>query len=146
MTGRCCWWDRANTQRSLTISDDGLTLSWKEPSKAMRLSVQTTGRLNGICSGSLTIESIAQKANRVGAMLDPQTGASADILGLGTMRGLRCTMEAIVAETDDLHRGLPTLEERGTVAVSVDLVDTMTLTFTVNGVKTPAIPIRPAQR
>ena len=46
---------------------------------------------------------------------------------------------AIVTETDELHEGLPTIKERGTVAVSVDLVDTMT----VNGVKTPAIQLPP---
>lgn len=38
-------WDRANTQRTLPISDDGLTLPWKEPSEALWLSAQTTGRL-----------------------------------------------------------------------------------------------------
>src|SRR5262249_19125844 len=40
-------WDRAHTQEPLTISGDGLTLSWDSDKQFAWLGSQTTGRLSG---------------------------------------------------------------------------------------------------
>lgn len=136
-------WDRTDTQSSLTISEDGLTLSRRELSEALWLSAQTTGRLrDGICSWEFEIETIANAQIGVGALLDPPDWGFYGYLGAGHNAWAYDTHDgAIVTETKDLHRNLPKIQERGTVSVTVDLVHDMTMTFSVDGVKTPAIPI-----
>src|SRR5690242_5316460 len=55
-------WDRQNTQKLLTISNNGLTLSWKSDEKVAWLGSQTTARLsNGIFWWDFEIESIADR-------------------------------------------------------------------------------------
>jgi hypothetical protein len=65
-------WDRQNTQERLTISDDGLTLSWDTDQEFAWLGSQTTGRLcRGIYAWDFRIDSIADNQIGVGLMLDP---------------------------------------------------------------------------
>lgn len=141
--GRTLRWDRSRASRLLKISDDGSTLSWQEPADATWLSAQTTGRLkDGVCSWEFDIGSIADGQIGVGAMLEPPNWGLFGYLGAGINAWAYDAHDgAIVTETEDLHKNLPTIEEHGTVTVTVDLIRELSLTFSVNGVKAPAIPL-----
>lgn len=82
-------WDPEQTQDDLTISADGLTLSWKNEAKAAWLGSQSTARLrSGIYTWDFEIKELANRQIGVGIMLDPPDRASSAILALGVMPGL----------------------------------------------------------
>src|SRR5437016_8100357 len=141
-------WDRQNTQEPLTISNNGLTLSWKSDLKGdllqpIWLGSQTTARLsNGIFWWDFDIESIADHQIGVGILLEPPDWGFFGYLGAGKNAWSYDAFEgAIVTETKAIHSGLPTIRKRGNVTVHLDLKKKNECVFVVNGVRTPAISL-----
>jgi hypothetical protein len=138
-------WDRGNTQEPLTISGDGLKLSWDADREFAWLGSQTTGRLsNGIYTWDFRIDCIADRQIGVGLMLDPPDWGFFGYLGAGTKAWSYDAFEgAIVTETKAIHEGLPAIRVSGTVSVRLDLQTRNEFVFIVNGVETPRISIPP---
>jgi len=136
-------WDRKNTSKPLTISGDGLTISWESDEQLAWLGSQTTGRLSrGIFTWDFRIESIAQRQIGVGIMLDPPDWGFFGYLGAGRNAWAYDAFEgAIVTETRAIHEALPTIRDRGAVSVWLDLQTKNELVFIVDGAQTPAIPL-----
>jgi hypothetical protein len=134
-------WDRAHTQDSLTISGDGLKLSWDSDKQFAWLGSQTTGRLSGgVFTWDFRIDSIAERQIGVGIMLDPPDWGFFGYLGAGKNAWSYDAFEgAIVTETEATHKGLPTVRDGGTVSVRLDLKVKNECVFVVAGVETPAI-------
>jgi hypothetical protein len=134
-------WDRSHTQEPLTISGDGLTLSWDGDKQFAWLGSQTTGRLSGgVFSWDFRINAIAERQIGVGIMLDPPDWGFFGYLGAGKNAWSYDAFEgAIVTEEEATHKGLPTVRDGGTVSVRLDLKDNYECVFVVDGVATPAI-------
>ena len=134
-------WDRRNTQEPVTISSDGLTLSWETDEQFAWLGSQTTGRLSsGLFTWDFRIDSIAQRQIGVGIMLDPPDWGFFGYLGAGKNAWAYDAFEgAIVTETEAIHKGLPTIRDSGTVSVWLDLKTKNEFVFIVDGVETPTI-------
>jgi hypothetical protein len=134
-------WDRAHTQDPLTISDDGLTLSWATDKQFAWLGSQTAGRLSGgVFAWDFRIDAIAGRQIGVGIMLDPPDWGFFGYLGAGKNAWSYDAFEgAIVTETEATHTGLPTIRGSGTVSVRLDLKTKNECVFVVGGVETPAI-------
>jgi hypothetical protein len=107
-------WDRHTTQEPLTISDDGLTLSWDREKRLAWLGAQTTGRLSGgVFAWGFRIDSIAGRQIGVGIMLHPPDWGFFRYLGAGKNSWAYDAFEgAIVTETKAIHTGLPTITDR----------------------------------
>lgn len=136
-------WDSRNTQRPLAISNRGLTLSWESPMHFAWLGSQTTARLsNGVFTWDFEIEAIADRQIGVGLLLEPPDWGFFGYLGAGKDAWSYDAFEgAIVTETAAIHTGLPSIRERGTVTVQLDLKNKNQCVFIVNGVETPAISL-----
>jgi hypothetical protein len=134
-------WDRAHTQEPLTISEDGLTLSWDSDKQFAWLGSQTTGRLSGgVFTWDFRINAIAKRQIGVGILVDPPDWGFFGYLGAGKNAWSYDAFEgAIVTETKATHKGLPTIRDKGTVSVRLDLKAKNECVFVVDGVETPAI-------
>jgi hypothetical protein len=134
-------WDRAHTQGPLTISGDGLTLSWDSEKQFAWLGSQTTGRLSGgVFAWDFRINSLAERQVGVGIMIDPPDWGFFGYLGAGKNAWSYDAFEgAIVTETEATHKGLPTVRGSGTVSVRLDLKTKNECVFVVGGVEAPAI-------
>jgi hypothetical protein len=134
-------WDKAQTQEPLTISADGLTLSWDSDKQFAWLASQTTGRLaGGVFAWDFRIDRIAERQIGVGIMLDPPDWGFFGYLGAGRNAWSYDAFEgAIVTETEAMHVGLPTVRDGGTVSVRLDLKAKNECVFIVGGVETPTI-------
>jgi len=136
-------WDEQHTQKPLTISKDGLTLSWDSDSKAAWLGSQTTGRLSdGVFTWDFNIDEIAERQIGVGILLDPPDWGFFGYLGAGKHAWSYDPFEgAIVTETKAIHSKLPKIGKRGTVSVRLDLKTKNECVFIVDGKETPAISL-----
>jgi hypothetical protein len=136
-------WDDQQTQKPLTISTDGLTLSWDRDSKAVWLGSQTSGRLSdGIFTWDFKIEDIAERQIGVGILLDPPNWGFFGYLGSGKNAWSYDAFEgAIVTEEEAIHSGLPKIGKSGTVSVRLDLKRKNECVFIVDGKDTPAISL-----
>jgi hypothetical protein len=136
-------WDEEHTQKPLTISQDGLTLSWDSDSKAVWLGSQTTARLSGgVFAWDFQIEEIAGRQIGVGILLDPPDWGFYGYLGAGKHAWSYDAFEgAIVTEEEAIHAGLPKIRKRGTVSVRLDLKKKHQCVFVVGGAETPAIAL-----
>jgi hypothetical protein len=136
-------WDERHTQKPLTISKDGLTLSWDSDSKAVWLGSQTAGRLsNGVFTWDFKIEEIAERQIGIGILLDPPNWGFFGYLGAGKNAWSYDAFEgAIVTEEEAIHSGLPTIKKSGTVSVRLDLKKKNECVFIVDGKETPAIAL-----
>jgi hypothetical protein len=134
-------WDREHTQEPLTISDDGLTLSWDSDKQLAWLGSQSTGRLSGgVFAWDFRIDSIAERQIGVGIMLDPPDWGFYGYLGAGRNAWSYDAFEgAIMTETEAIDEGLPKIRRSGTVSVRLDLKNKNECVFVVDGVDTPAI-------
>jgi hypothetical protein len=136
-------WDENHTQKPLTISKDGLTLSWNSDSKAAWLGSQTTARLSkGVFTWDFKIEEIAERQIGVGILLDPPNWGFFGYLGAGKNAWSYDAFEgAIVTEEEAIHSGLPKIGKSGTVSVRIDLKRKNECVFIVDGKETPAISL-----
>jgi hypothetical protein len=136
-------WDEKHTQKPLTISKDGLRLSWDSDSKAVWLGSQTTGRLSGgVFTWDFKIEEIAERQIGVGILLDPPDWGFFGYLGAGKNAWSYDAFEgAIVTEEKAIHSGLPKIRKSGTVSVRLDLKTKNECVFIVDGKGTPAISL-----
>src|SRR5262245_7341963 len=138
-------WDDQHTQKPLSISEDGYTLSWNNDSKAVWLGSQTTGRLaKGVFTWDFKIEEIAERQIGVGILLDPPNWGFFGYLGAGKNAWSYDAFEgAIVTEEKAIHSGLPKIRKSGTVSVRLDLKRKNECVFIVDGKETPAIALPP---
>jgi len=136
-------WDKDNTQFYLTISDDGLTLSWDKDVGAVWLGSQTTAKLkDGIFRWDFNIEAIADRQIGVGIMIEPPDWGFFGYLGAGRGAWAYDAYEgAIVTETKAVHSNLPKIFGSGIVSVVLDLKKKYSCTFIVNGKETPSISL-----
>jgi hypothetical protein len=136
-------WDKQHTQKPLTISDDGLRLSWDNDSKAIWLGSQATSRLShGVFTWEFRIEEIAERQIGVGILLDPPDWGFYGYLGAGKNAWSYDAFEgAIVTEEKAIHSGLPKIQQSGTVSVRLDLRRKNECVFVVDGKETPAISL-----
>lgn len=136
-------WDERQTHRPLTISPDGLTLSWRNPVRAAWLCSQTTARLSkGVFRWDFVIEALVGCQMGLGFLLDPPDWGLFGYLGAGENAwAYDPFLGAIVTRTKAIHSGLPTMRASGTVAVHLDLARDRQGVFIVGGVETPAIPL-----
>ncbi len=138
-------WDEKNTQEPLTVSSDGLSLSWETDQEFAWLGSQTTARLqDGVFTWDFRIDAIAGRQIGVGVMLDPPDWGFYGYLGAGKNTWSYDAFEgAIVTETEAIHTGLPTIRDSGIVSVHLDLKTKHKLVFIVDGVETPSISLPP---
>lgn len=136
-------WDERQTHRPLTISPDGLTLSWRNQVEAAWLCSQMTARLSkGVFRWDFVIEAIVGRQIAVGFLVDPPDWGFFGYLGAGANAwAYDAFLGAIVTRTKAIHSGLPTIRTSGTVAVHLDLARYHRGVFVVNGVETPAIDL-----
>jgi hypothetical protein len=136
-------WDEQYTQKPLTISEDGFTLSWEVDEEVLWLKAQTTSRLSqGVFTWDFQIEEIADRQIGVGILLDPPDWGFFGYLGAGTNAWSYDAYEgAIVTEEEAIHKGLPKIRKSGTVSVRLDLKRKNECVFIVDGKETPAIPL-----
>jgi hypothetical protein len=136
-------WDAQNTSRELTISNDGLTLSWNTDEQFAWLGAQADARLaNGVFRWDFRIDAIAQRQIGAGIMVDPPDWGFFGYLGAGHNAWSYDAFEgAVVTETAAIHAGLPTIKDSGTVTVRLDLKRKHECVFIVDGVETPAIAL-----
>jgi len=134
-------WDNENTQSYLTISDDGLTVSWDKDFEAAWLSSQTTARLkDDIFKWDFNVQAIADRQIGVGIMTEPPNWGFYGYLGAGKGAwSYDAYQGAIVTETRAVHSNLPNFSKNGVVSVILDLKENYTCTFVVNGQETPSI-------
>ena len=138
-------WDRSHTSDPLTISADGLTLSWIGDDEFAWATSPTTGRLSGgVFAWDFRIDRIAERQIAVGIVLDPPNWGFFGYLGAGRNAWSYDAFEgAIVTETKAIHTQLPTVRDGGTVSVRLDLESKHECVFVVGGVDTPAIKLPP---
>ena len=136
-------WDEEHTQKPLTITNDGLKLSWDADSKAVWLGSQTTSKLSqGVFTWDFNIEEIAERQIGVGILLDPPDWGFYGYLGAGKNAWSYDAFEgAIVTEEQAIHSHLPTIRKSGTVSVRLDLKRKNECVFVVDGKETPAISL-----
>jgi hypothetical protein len=136
-------WDPEQTQTDLTISADGLTLSWQNEVQAAWLASQSTARLHsGIYAWDFEIEELADRQIGVGIMLNPPDWGFFRYLGAGKNAWAYDAYKgAIVTETKAIHSELPKISDKGKVSVRLDLLHKYTCVFTVKGMATPAITL-----
>ena len=140
-------WDTMHTQKGLTISEDGLTLSWDDncPGEFQPcwLGAQTTARLERrLFAWDFVIDCIADRQIGVGILVAPPDWGFFGYLGAGRNAWAYDAYEgAIVTETKAIHSGLPTIKARGVVAVRLDLRVPCACSFVVDGRETPLIPL-----
>ena len=136
-------WDEENTQKPLSITDEGTKLSFDTDSKAQWLGSQTTARLsNGVFTWDFKIENIADRQIGVGILLDPPDWGFFGYLGSGKNAWSYDAYEgAIVTEEEATHKGLPKIAKSGTVSVRLDLKTKNECVFIVDGKETPAVKL-----
>jgi hypothetical protein len=136
-------WDGHHTQDPLTISNDGVTLSWDVDSKAVWRGSQTTGKLsNGVFTWDFKIEEIAERQIGIGILLDPPNWGFFGYLGSGKNAWSYDAFEgAIVTEEEATHSGLPKIRKSGIISVRLDVKNKNECVFIVDGVETPAISL-----
>jgi hypothetical protein len=138
-------WDEGKTDKFLTITNEGRTLSWVTDRHAAWVGSPTTGRLSGgVFTWDFKIEEIAGRQIGVGILLDPPDWGFFGYLGAGKNAWSYDAFEgAIVTEENAIHSGLPKIAQAGTVSVRLDLKRKHQCVFVVDGVETPAIPLPP---
>ncbi|HEX5747998.1 MAG TPA: tetratricopeptide repeat protein [Archangium sp.] len=140
-------WDRLAVQAPLTVSNENLTLSWDKPGSSQYQPVFLRALSTGELKGShfyweFVIESSRQQQLGVGVILEPACWVHPGYLGAGGNSWSYDPLRGVIATRQQaLHSGLPTFPDSGVIAVELDLAESDTFTFIVNGERTLPIEL-----